>query len=57
MRYMYSFMSHVINLYDEYLYKTENRGISWGELAYIQNLTEEELKDLEEELNDTTTSN
>ena len=36
--------------YDEYLMKTENRGISYGELAYIQNLSEEELQELEEEL-------
>ena len=29
--------------YDEYLMKTENRGISYGEIVHIQNLTTAEL--------------
>ena len=31
--------------YDEYLYNTEHRGISYGEIAYIENLTKRELED------------
>lgn len=34
------------NLYDEYLTKTEGRGISWGEIAYIQSLKTKELNAL-----------
>lgn len=47
---MEEYISYIQNKYDEYLMKTENRGISYGELAYIQNLDEKELKELEEEL-------
>lgn len=36
--------------YDEYLMKTEKRGISYGELVHIQNLSEKELKELEKEI-------
>lgn len=41
---------NIENLYDEYLQKTENRGISYGEIAYIEGLTEKELNDFEKEL-------
>ncbi len=37
-------------LYDDYLYETEHRGISYGEIAYIQGLDREELEDFCEEL-------
>ena len=37
-------------LYDDYLYETEHRGISYGEIAYIQGLNREELEDFCEEL-------
>jgi hypothetical protein len=37
-------------LYDNYLYYTENRGISYGEILYIQNLKKEELINLYNEL-------
>ena len=47
---MEEYRLYIQNKYDEYLMKTENRGMSYGELAYIQNLSEEELKELEEEL-------
>lgn len=36
--------------YDDYLYMTEHRGISYGEIAYIQGLTEKELEDFSEDL-------
>lgn len=36
--------------YDDYLYTTEHRGISYGEIAYIQGLTEKELEDFSEDL-------
>lgn len=45
------YKDYITQLYDEYLMKTENRGISWGELAYIDGLTMEELKELENGLN------
>lgn len=38
--------------YDEYLYNTEERGISYGEIAYIENLNEQELNDLYNEINE-----
>lgn len=49
---MNEYMLHIQSKYDEYLMKTENRGISYGELAYIQNLTEKELEELEIELDE-----
>lgn len=36
--------------YDDYLMATEKRGISYGEIAYIQNMTREELDEFCEEL-------
>lgn len=36
--------------YDDYLYMTEHRGISYGEITYIQGLTEKELEDFSEDL-------
>jgi len=41
---------YVENLYNEWLTKTENRNTSYGELAYIQGLTEKELNKMENEL-------
>lgn len=43
------FIMEVQQNYDEYLMKTENRGISYGEVAYIQGLNDKELKDLNNE--------
>lgn len=43
------FVIEVQRVYDEYLMKSEGRGMSWGECAYIENLNEEELKALYEE--------
>lgn len=40
------FIMEVQQNYDEYLMKTENRGISYGEIAYIQGLSDKELNDL-----------
>lgn len=47
---MEDYILNIQNKYDEYLMQTENRSISYGELVYIQNLNEKELKELEEEL-------
>ena len=49
---MDEYILNIQSKYDEYLMKTENRGISYGELAYLQNLTEKELKKLEIELDE-----
>lgn len=48
--YKEEYLLYIQNLYDEYLMKTEKRRISYGELAYIQNLSMKELKKMEEEL-------
>lgn len=40
----------VQRLYDEYLINTEKRGISYGELVYIQDLNEEDLNNMYNEL-------
>ena len=37
-------------LYNEWLEKTEKRNISYGEIAYIENLTDKELNEMYEEL-------
>lgn len=39
-------LNEVIQKYDEYLILKEKRGVSYGELAYIQNLEKRELKEL-----------
>lgn len=44
------YVKEVQGLYDEYLQKTENRGISYGEIYYIQNLRKKELDKLYKEL-------
>lgn len=36
--------------YDDYLMATENRGASYGEIAYIQGLSRKELEDFCEEI-------
>lgn len=47
---MDEFNQEVQRLYDEYLMKTEKRGISYGEIAYIEGLSKKELNKLYEEL-------
>ena len=47
---MDEFKQEVQRLYDEYLMKTEKRGISYGEIAYIEGLNKKELNKLYEEL-------
>lgn len=47
---MNEFRQHVQSLYDEYLYKTEKRGSSYGEIAYIDELNKKELNGLYSEL-------
>lgn len=44
------YLMFIENIYNEYLEQTEGRNISYGEMAYIQDLDEQGLKDLEEEL-------
>ena len=44
------YLLEVVNKYDEYLQKTENRDISYGELAYLQSLSKGQLKEFEKEL-------
>ena len=41
----------IINLYNKWIQKEENRYVSYGEIAYIENLTKEELEEIEKELN------
>ena len=43
-------LQETISLYDEYLQETEKRGVSYGELAYLQGLTLESLQELKNEL-------
>lgn len=44
------FILEIERLYDKHLMKTENRGISYGEIVHIESLTKEDLKELYEEL-------
>ena len=44
------FRLEVERLYNEYLERTENRNISYGEIDYIQDLSIEELQAMYEEL-------
>ena len=44
------YLFYVQSKYDEYLQKTENRGMSYGELAYLQDLSREQLEEFEKEL-------
>lgn len=46
---MDEFREEVIERYDEYLMATEGRGISYGEIAYIEGLGKKELNALYEE--------
>lgn len=39
----------VVNAYDELLQKTEKRGVSYGELAYIEGLSDKQAHDMLEE--------
>ena len=49
---MEEYILHIQSKYDEYLMRTENRGMSYGELYHIQNLSEKELEELEIELDE-----
>lgn len=44
------YIMYIQNLYNEWIEKEENRNISYGELAYIQDLNDKDLKDMEQEL-------
>lgn len=50
MSYIEEFRLEVQRLYDEYLYKTEKRGISYGEIAYIESLADCALQEFYDEL-------
>ena len=43
-------LNEVQTRYDEYLQQTEKRGISWGEIVHLQELSDDELKELDEEI-------
>ena len=47
---MEEFTMYVMDAYDEYLMQTEGRGISYGEINYIQSLTKKEMQGLLTEL-------
>ena len=47
---LYEYLMEVGCKYDEYLIKTENRGMSYGEHTYLQNLSKKELELFEKEL-------
>lgn len=38
------------SLYDEYLMETEKRGISYGELSYLQSLNAESLEEFKKQI-------
>ena len=44
------YLLEIQSKYDDYLMKTENRGISYGELAYLQGLSLGQLAEFEKEL-------
>lgn len=44
------YIMQIQNMYDEYLMKTKKRGISYGEIAYIQDLKKKDLDALYNEL-------
>lgn len=46
------YLFYVQSRYDEYLQKTENRGMSYGELTYLQSLSKEQLEEFEKELDE-----
>lgn len=41
---------YVQSIYDELMQKKENRGISYGELVYLQDLNEKKLNEIENEI-------
>lgn len=43
---------YVQSRYDEYIQATEKRGASWGEVAYIEGLSEKELDNMCAELDE-----
>ena len=47
---MSDLLLEVENLYDEYLMKTEKRGISYGEIAYFEQMNKKELNFVRKEL-------
>ena len=44
------YLLHITSIYDEYLMRTEKRGISYGELAYLQSLDIDSLQEIENEI-------
>ena len=44
------YMMHVENLYDTLVNIQEQRGISYGEIAYVESLKKKELEEYENEL-------
>ena len=54
--YFEEFQNEVISQYDEFLYNTEKRGVSYGEIAHITSLSKDDLNilynEIEKALND-----
>lgn len=44
------YIMHIENLYDALMNIKEERGISYGEIAYVESLKKKELEELEEEI-------
>lgn len=44
------YIMHIENLYDALVNIQEQRGISYGEIAYVESLKKKELEKLEEEI-------
>ena len=40
----------ITSLYDEYLQETEKRGVSYGEIAYLQSLNVESLEEIKKQI-------
>ena len=44
------YLNYLIDLYDKWIEKEEKRGISYGEIVYLQNLLPDEKQEIEKEL-------
>lgn len=44
------YLNYLIDLYDQWIEKEEKRGISYGEIVYLQNLLPNKKQEIEKEL-------
>lgn len=44
------YRQEVVGKFDDYLQRTESRGISWGEIAHFDNLNKQQLTKVEREI-------